>query len=55
MIQPSLLGLVTSAEDLSTGFSCDPADAEKNTLDETYSQITGKHTTVRNIMKLSFR
>ena len=48
VIQPSLLGLVTSAEDLSTGFSCDPADAEKNTLDETYSQITGKHTTVRN-------
>ena len=47
VIQPSRLGLVTSTEDLSSGFGADPAGTVKE-YDETYKMPYGKHMTIRN-------
>lgn len=48
VIQPSKLGLRTSTEDLSTGFSLNPPAASTASCDETYTMPYGKHSTLRN-------
>ncbi|MBQ6180260.1 MAG: glycoside hydrolase family 97 catalytic domain-containing protein [Ruminococcus sp.] len=55
VIEPSKLGLVTSTEDLSTGFSQTPPAASVVEHDETYPMPYGKHSTVTDRYKeLSF-
>ena len=48
VIEPSKLGLVTTTEDLSSGFSQDAPSATVTEYDETYSMPYGKHSTIRN-------
>ncbi|MBE6864481.1 MAG: hypothetical protein E7495_08005 [Ruminococcus flavefaciens] len=47
VVQPSKLGLVTEAEDLSTGFAAPPSAAEVR-RDETYTMPYGKHSRFRD-------
>lgn len=48
VIEPSRLGIVTSAENLSTGFSGNTPSAAEVDFRETYSMPSGKHSTVTN-------
>ncbi|MCQ2408551.1 MAG: glycoside hydrolase family 97 catalytic domain-containing protein [Oscillospiraceae bacterium] len=48
VILPSKLGLVTSTEDLSSGFPTDAPTATKAEHDEEYDMPTGKHTHIRD-------
>ena len=48
VILPSKLGLVTTTENLSAGFSTDAPDASRTEHDETYSMPCGKHVTIRD-------
>ena len=55
VIEPSKLGIVTSTEDLSSGFSQDAPAASVVENDEEYSMPYGKHRNIRNHYKeLSF-
>ena len=55
VIEPSKLGLVTTTEDLSSGFSQAAPSASFMDHDETYKMPYGKHTTIRdNYTELSF-
>ncbi|MBR5683458.1 MAG: glycoside hydrolase family 97 catalytic domain-containing protein [Ruminococcus sp.] len=55
VIEPSKLGLVTTSEDLSSGFSQTAPSASFVEHDETYKMPYGKHTTIRdNYTELSF-
>ena len=55
VILPSKLGLVTTTEDLSSGFSQDAPEAERITHDEYYDMPTGKHVHIRdNYHEISF-
>ncbi len=55
VIEPSKLGLVTTDEDLSSGFSQTAPSATVVEHDETYKMPYGKHTTIRdNCNELSF-
>ena len=47
VILPSKLGLVTTTEDLSSGFPSE-VDASRSTHDETYNMPCGKHVTIRD-------
>ena len=51
VIQPSKFGLVTSDEDLSSGFSQTPPSADITEHDETYSMPYGKHCVIRDNYK----
>lgn len=48
VIEPSQLGLVTTTEDLSSGFTGDAPTATRTEGDETYSMPYGKHRSIRN-------
>ncbi|MBR6107549.1 MAG: glycoside hydrolase family 97 catalytic domain-containing protein [Oscillospiraceae bacterium] len=48
VILPSKLGLVTTTEDLSSGFPAEAPTASRTTHDETYSMPSGKHVTIRD-------
>lgn len=48
VIEPSQLGLVTEAEDLSSGFTGDPPSAVRSEGDERYTMPFGKHRSIRN-------
>ena len=55
IIEPSKLGLVTTTEDLSSGFPLTAPSASFIEHDETYKMSYGKHTTIRdNYNELSF-
>ncbi len=55
VIQPSKLGLVTTTEDLSSGFSQTAPAAVTVEHDESYSMPYGKHSTIRdNYKEISF-
>ena len=55
VIEPSKLGLVTTTEDLSSGFSQTAPSASFMEHDETYKMPYGKHMTIRdNYKELSF-
>lgn len=46
VIEPSKLGIVTTTEDLSSGLSLQSSSTTE--VDETYSMLYGKHSTIRN-------
>lgn len=48
VIQPSKLGLITKAENLSTGFSLDTPSATTSSCDESYEMNYGKYSEIRN-------
>ena len=55
VILPSKLGLVTTTEDLSSGFPDEAPAASRTEHDETYSMPSGKHVTIRdNYSEISF-
>ena len=47
VVEPSKIGLITSEEDLSTGFG-DVPDASRTVIDESYTMPFGKHSHFRN-------
>ncbi|MBR1823168.1 MAG: glycoside hydrolase family 97 catalytic domain-containing protein [Ruminococcus sp.] len=51
VIEPSKLGIITTTEDLSSGFSQTAPTASVVENDEIYSMPYGKHTTIRNHYK----
>ena len=48
VIEPSQLGIVTTTEDLSSGFSGDAPSAVRTSHDETYTMPYGKHRSLRD-------
>ena len=48
VIEPSKLGLITSTENLSEGFTTDAASVTKVSFDENYTMPFGKHSQLRN-------
>ncbi|MBR4627313.1 MAG: glycoside hydrolase family 97 catalytic domain-containing protein [Ruminococcus sp.] len=51
VVLPSKFGLVTTTEDLSSGFSQTPPEAQITEHDETYQMPFGKHTRIRDNYK----